>query len=128
MLKDNLYIVAVVFIAMSLVLQSFFIDKYNTLTSKVGYIAIVVLLFSAVYFLFFTSSKENFFFEVSKCNPKCSGAYYGKPATFQFSPLSVNGTKCDDKNCGYGMISACDNPECKDILKKYGGPSPEKQL
>jgi hypothetical protein len=86
-------------------------------------ISLIVIL---GYFLYdkYKSSKpkteERFFFQTSKCNPKCSGAYYGKPATFQFTQLSPNGTKCEDKHCGYGMISECDHPECKGVLNKYG--------
>jgi hypothetical protein len=104
-------------------IQQFFANRFPALTFKLGYITIVLILFSIIYFLFLRQTSENFFFQVSKCNPKCSGAYYGKPATFQFSPLSPNGTKCEDKNCGYGMISECDHPECKGILNKYGGSS-----
>jgi hypothetical protein len=105
-------------------IQSFFLNKFPALTLKLGYAFIVVALFSTIYFLFLRKNiNENFFFQVSKCNPKCSGGYYGKPATFQFSPLSPYGTKCQDKNCGYGMISECDHPECKEVLNKYGGAS-----
>jgi len=126
--NDKLYIVCVCFIFLSLFLgdkmQTFFINKFPSLTFKIGYAFIIILLFSIIYFLFIrNNTNEPFFFQVSKCNPKCSGAYYGKPATFQFSPLSSRGTKCEDKNCGYGMISECDHPECKDILSKYGGSS-----
>ena len=124
--NDKLYMVCIFFLLVSLLLgdniQAFFYKEYPSLTFKLGYVSIVIILFTLIYILFLRkSSNESFFFEVSKCNPKCSGAYYGKPATFQFSPLSPNGTKCENKNCGYGMISACDHPECKEILNKYGG-------
>jgi len=125
--NDKLYIVCIFFILLSVLLgdkiQTFFADQYPTLTLKLGYSAIILILFSLIYFLFLRQTNEPFFFQVSKCNPKCSGAYYGKPATFQFSPLSPYGTKCEDKNCGYGMISECDHPECKEIIRKYGGSS-----
>jgi hypothetical protein len=132
MSSKNLYIVAVIFILASLLLgdkiRNFFANAYPAATFQIGYTFIIVLLFSSIYFIFFKSTKEDFFFQVSKCNPKCSGAYYGKPATFQFTPLSPNGTTCTDKNCGYGMISECKNPECKEKLQKYGRPSPNEQL
>ena len=125
--NDKLYIVCVCFIFLSLFLgdkiQAFFINQYPSLTFKLGYTAIVIILFSIIYIAFLRNLNEPFFFQVSKCNPKCSGAYYGKPATFQFSPLSPRGTKCQDKNCGYGMISECDYPECKEAISKYGGSS-----
>jgi hypothetical protein len=132
MTNKNLYIVSVLFIIVSLLfgnfLQDYFSEKYRPLLIRVGFTFFSVLIFTLIYYIFFYNSKENFFFEVSKCNPKCSGAYYGKPATFQFTPLSVNGTTCPDKNCGYGMISECKYPECKERLNKYGGPSPKDQL
>jgi hypothetical protein len=126
--NDKLYIVCVCFIFLSLFLgdkiQTFFVNKYPSLIIKLGYTSLVILIFTLIYFLLLRSNiSEPFFFQVSKCNPKCSGAYYGKPATFQFSPLSPYGTKCEDKNCGYGMISECNNPQCKGILNKYGGAS-----
>jgi len=62
--------------------------------------------------------KENFFFEVSKCNPKCSGAFYGKPATFQFTNLSTSEQSCSKEECGYGMVCNCKYPECKQF--SYG--------
>ena len=65
------------------------------------------------------SNEEKFFFTVSKCNPKCSGGFYGKPATFQFSPLTTQGTDCSNENCGYGMVCNCKYPECKNVV--YGG-------
>ncbi len=134
MSNNNLYIVAVLFLLVSLLfgnwLQNFFAEKYGPAMFRIGYTAFIIGIFTIIYWLFFSGkdSKENFFFQVSKCNPKCSGAYYGKPATFQFTPLSVNGTSCKDVNCGYGMISECDHPECKEILQKYGGPPPQEQL
>lgn len=94
--------------------------------NKIYFIVVPILVSFMVilgYFLYDRlkpKSEERFFFQTSKCNPKCSGAYYGKPATFQFTQLSPNGTKCEDKNCGYGMISECNNPECKGVLNKYG--------
>jgi len=132
MSNKDLYIVAVFFILVSLLLGNkiklFFAKNAADITFQFGYAFIIILLFSAIYFIFFRNTKEDFFFQVSKCNPKCSGAYYGKPATFQFTPLSVNGTTCPDKNCGYGMISECKYPECQQILQKYGGPPPKEQL
>ena len=128
----RLYIVSMIFITISLLLgdhmKSYFMDKNPSVVINIGYTVIILGLFSVIYFLFFKEQKENFFFEVSKCNPKCSGAYYGKPTTFQFTPLSSTGTECPDKNCGYGMISACDHPECQNIIQKYGGPSSNEQL
>lgn len=130
---SNLYIVSMIFIGISLLfgdlLKVWMIKNNPSLTFSVGYTAIILIIFSSIYFLFFwKSSNEGFFFEVSKCNPKCSGAYYGKPATFQFTPLSVDGTTCPDKNCGYGMISECDYPECQKTLQKYGGPPSQELL
>lgn len=125
--NDKLYMVCIFFLLISVLLgdsiQSFFVNKLPNLTFKLGYVAILIILFSLIYIIFLrnSNSNESFFFQVSKCNPKCSGGYYGKPATFQFSPLSPYGTKCEDKNCGYGMISECDHPECKEVLNKYGG-------
>lgn len=126
--NDKLYIVALVFILVSSLLG----DKLHTffekqtvsqLTFKIIYTVLLGVIFTLIYFfgLREKDSKESFFFTVSKCNPKCSGGYYGKPATFQFTPLSPNGTSCKDQNCGYGMISECDHPECKGVLQKYGG-------
>jgi hypothetical protein len=124
-MSDKLYIVALVFILFSLVvgykIQEYLSNRFSALTFNIGYAVIIGGLFSLVYFVALRNSKESFFFQVSKCNPKCSGAYYGKPATFQFTPLSPNGTSCKDQNCGYGMISECDHPECKGVLNKYGG-------
>ena len=132
MSSKDLYIVSVLFILISLLLgnriKTFFAKNAADITFQMGYAFIIVLLFSGIYFIFFRNTKESFFFQVSKCNPKCSGAYYGKPATFQFTPLSVNGTTCPDKNCGYGMISECKYPECQKTLQKYGGPPPNEQL
>jgi len=132
MSSKDLYIVAVIFILVSLLLgnkiKNFFAKNAVDITFEIGYASIIIILFSIIYFIFFRNTKEDFFFQVSKCNPKCSGAYYGKPATFQFTPLSVNGTTCKDKNCGYGMISECKYPECQKILQKYGGPPPKGQL
>lgn len=128
---SNLYIVSMIFIAVALLfgdrLRVWMIQNNASFTFTVGYTAIILGIFSGLYVLFFKNSNEGFFFEVSKCNPKCSGAYYGKPATFQFTPLSVDGTNCKDQNCGYGMISECNYPECQQNIQKYGGP-PEKEL
>lgn len=122
-----------IFIAVALLfgdrLRVWMIQNNASFTFTVGYTSIILAIFSILYLLFFRKgSNEGFFFEVSKCNPKCSGAYYGKPATFQFTPLSVNGTTCPDKNCGYGMISECDYPECQKTIQKYGGPPSQELL
>jgi hypothetical protein len=76
-----------------------------------------VLLICLIIVLVIFNKKENFFFEVSKCNPKCSGAFYGKPALFQFSGLDKSCSE-KDKSCGEGMICNCKYPECKNIV--YG--------
>ena len=129
---SNLYVVSMIFIAVALLfgdrLKVWTIQNNPSFIFTLGYTAVILGVFSAIYYLFFRNSKEGFFFEVSKCNPKCSGAYYGKPATFQFTPLSVDGTTCPDKNCGYGMISECDYPECQKTLQKYGGVPPQEML
>ncbi len=124
----DLYILSVFFIVSSLLLGDKIKEKYTSFIFKLGYATFVIGFFTLAYFFIKKDSNEGFFFQVSKCNPKCSGSYYGKPATFQFTPLNVNGTRCDDQNCGYGMISACDNPECQKILKKYGRPPQSDQL
>ena len=129
---DTIYTVALVFILIAFIkpLDVFIarglnmIDPQTALpkmSSKIIYALILISLFAGIYFLGLRKdcAKENFFFEVSPCNAKCSGPFYGKPATFQFSPLSNEGTKCDGENCGYGMYqSSCDNPACRAIV--YG--------
>ncbi len=123
--NDKLFIVALCFILIPLLLgnklKTLIAENFPDLLFSLGYAFIIGLVFSLVYLFALRNNKESFFFEVSKCNPKCSGAYYGKPATFQFTPLSPNGTTCPDQNDGYGMISACKYPECEPILQKYGG-------
>lgn len=130
--NDKLYIVSLSFILVSLLLGDKIMELFKSvnksLSGKVLFTCIIAVLYTVIYLLGFRNTSESFFFQVSKCNPKCSGAYYGKPATFQFTPLSSSGTTCPDKNCGYGMISECKYPECQQILQKYGGPSPNSQL
>lgn len=82
--------------------------------SKKGQYAymIVVLLMFTIFFVFLRNNgpdvQEDFFFTVSSCNPKCSGAYYGKPATFQFSEIKQAGEPCTTDDCpSYGMIRGC---------------------
>jgi hypothetical protein len=88
-----------------------------TMSSKIVYGLIICGTFAAIYFLGLRTRQENFFFEVSPCNAKCSGAFYGKPSIWQFSPLSNEGTKCNGQECGYGMYqSSCNNPACRDIV------------
>lgn len=92
--------------------------------SGMVYLGILLVLFT-VFFYLSTSDylsvpkdevKENFFFTVSKCNPKCSGAYFGKPATFQFTEIKQEGVPCDDDKCpSYGMIRGCQT------ARVYGG-------
>lgn len=129
---SNLYIVSMIFIASALLfgdrLRVWMIQNNTSFIFTIGYTAFILGIFTILYYLFFNNSNEGFFFEVSKCNPKCSGAYYGKPATFQFTPLSVDGTSCQDKNCGYGMISECNYPECQKTLHKYGEPPSQEIL
>lgn len=84
------------------------------------YFAILVTLFSVLYYLSSRADKddikEDFFFTVSKCNPKCSGAYYGKPATFQFTEIKQAGVPCEGPDCpSYGMIRGCST------ARTYGG-------
>lgn len=71
----------------------------------------VMFIIAVIYFLSPTNAddvKENFFFTVSKCNPKCSGAYIGKPATFQFDQIKQDGVSCANDSCpSYGMIRGC---------------------
>ena len=127
---DSIYTIALVFILIALVkpLEVFIARGLNMLdpqtglpkmSSKIAYGFILISIFVAIYFLSgVRNCKEDFFFTVSKCNPKCSGAFYGKPAVFQFSPLSNEGTKCEGGDCGYGMVSNCANPACRDVV--YG--------
>lgn len=93
--------------------------------SSMVYLGILLVLFT-IFFYLSTSDyvsapvkdevKENFFFSVSKCNPKCSGAYFGKPATFQFTEIKQEGVPCDDDKCpSYGMIRGCKT------ARVYGG-------
>ena len=81
------------------------------------YLIIIPLIFGPLFFLY--QLLENFFFEVSKCNPKCSGAYYGKPALFQFSSLDKSCSE-KDKSCGEGMVCNCKYPECKNFVYGQG--------
>lgn len=79
---------------------------------KLVYMGILIVLFTLFFFLIASSSdkdvKEDFFFSVSKCNPKCSGAYFGKPATFQFTTIKEDGVPCTTDECpSYGMIRGC---------------------
>lgn len=98
-------------------------DKVST-KGRIAYMGVLIALFTI--FFFFASSdskegfqdeiKEDFFFTVSKCNPKCSGAYFGKPATFQFSEIKQEGVPCEGDNCpSYGMIKGCKS------ARTYGG-------
>ena len=78
-----------------------------------------ILLICLIIVLMIFNKKENFFFEVRKCNPKCSGAYYGKPALFQFSSLDKSCSE-KDKSCGEGMVCNCKYPECKNFVYGQG--------
>ena len=126
---DTIYTVALVFILIALIkpLDVFVARGLNMLDPETGmpkimakviYGLILIGIFAAIYFLSdIRNCKEDFFFQVSPCNAKCSGAFYGKPATFQFSPLSNEGTKCNGQECGYGMYqSSCNNPACRAIV------------
>ena len=128
---DTIYTVALVFILIAFIkpLDVFIarglnmIDPQTALpkmSSKIIYALILISLFAGIYFLGLRKdcAKENFFFEVSKCNPKCSGAFYGKPTLWQFDSLSNEGTACEGGDCGYGMISNCKNPGCRSFM--YG--------
>ena len=128
---DTIYTVALVFILIALIkpLEVFLarglsmLDEYQLPNTryKLMYGFVLIAIFAGIYFLSLRkncASNEPFFFEVSKCNPKCSGAFYGKPAVFQFSPLSNEGTKCNGGDCGYGMISNCQAPGCRSVV--YG--------
>ena len=115
----SIYIITILFILVGFFkpLQSFFskgtdtydlIKKKPTLMGKGLYIGFVIFLFSLIFYFGFSSQcREDFFFTVSKCNPKCSGAYYGKPATFQFSEIKNEGVDCKDNCPSYGMIRGC---------------------
>lgn len=78
-------------------------------TVTVLLIVLALIAVSAMVGLFHPSAqREDFFFQVSRCNPKCSGAYYGKPATFQFDTIPSEGVKCTNEQCNsYGMIRGC---------------------
>ena len=126
---DTIYTVALIFIVIALIkpLEVFVARGINmvdpitglpTMSSKIVYGLIICGTFAAIYFLGLRNRQEDFFFEVSKCNPKCSGAFYGKPTLWQFDSLCNEGTKCDDENCGYGMVSNCQNPGCRSFM--YG--------
>ena len=125
---DSIYTIALIFIVIALInpIEVFVVRGLNmldqsglpTIKSKFIYGLILCGTFAAIYFLSgIRKCKEDFFFEVSPCNAKCSGPFYGKPATFQFSPLSNEGTKCNGQECGYGMYqSSCNSPACRDIV------------
>lgn len=92
-------------------------DKVST-KGRLMYMGVLLAIFSILFFFASSDSKENwtgdqdikedFFFTVSKCNPKCSGAYFGKPATFQFSEIKQEGLPCTGDDCpSYGMIKGC---------------------
>ena len=127
---DTIYTVSLVFIVIALMkpLDVFVARGLNMLDPQTGMPKIMAKViyglmlcgtFAAIYFLSgIRKCKEDFFFEVSKCNPKCSGAFYGKPTLWQFDSLCNEGTKCDDENCGYGMVSNCKNPGCRSFM--YG--------
>ena len=73
-------------------------------------VLVIVLILVAVVVLCMDRKdvQEDFFFQVSRCNPKCSGAYYGKPATFQFDTIPSEGVPCTNEQCtSYGMIRGC---------------------
>lgn len=125
---DTIYTVALIFIVIALIkpLEVFVARGINmvdpitglpTMSSKIVYGLIICGTFAAIYFLGLRNRQEDFFFEVSPCNAKCSGAFYGKPSIWQFSPLSNEGTKCNGQECGYGMYqSSCNSPACRDIV------------
>jgi len=126
---DSIYTIALIFIVIALInpIEVFVVRGLNmldqsglpTIKSKFIYGLILCGIFALIYFLSgIRKCKEDFFFEVSKCNPKCSGPFYGKPTLWQFDSLCNKGTKCDDENCGYGMVSNCKNPGCRSFM--YG--------
>lgn len=87
-------------------------DRVSSRGQK-AYMVIVIVLFT-LFFYFLGGSdstqdvREDFFFKVSACNPKCTGAYFGKPATFQFSEIKEEGVPCTTDQCpAYGMIRGC---------------------
>jgi hypothetical protein len=118
----EVYILAAVFILVAslIPLQRFFARGFGdnfvtssgdpTLTANLLYALIVFLFFVLFYYFIPQSSdkknKENFFFEVSKNNPKCRGAFYGKPTTFQFETVG-NNCYTGAPMCGHGMIRDC---------------------
>lgn len=135
MSKFTEYLLSVlfIFIAFTRPLQNFVARGMDMLKgdkptdkAKMAYLGIIVLFFTVFFWMLSSSSsslngkrdlKEDFFFEVSKCNPKCSGAYYGKPATFQFTTIKQAGEPCGDalKCPSYGMIRGCST------ARTYGG-------
>ena len=94
---------------------SFFFASHNKTTkmakkSQLILVVVIGLIIVAAVIMFFSPNplKENFYFQVSRCNPKCSGAYYGKPATFQFDTIPSEGVPCANEQCtSYGMIRGC---------------------
>lgn len=87
-----------------------------TFTANILYALILFLFFILFYgFIPDSSKKEGFFFEVSKNNPHCKGAFYGKPASFQFDTVG-SGNCSQNPICGYGMIK-CDG--CKSYGRGY---------
>ncbi len=112
----NAYLLGVLFILISHFspFREFIVRGFN-IKSKTNATIVYLLVLIGIFTLFSFSLNENqkdikedFFFTVSECNPKCSGAYYGKPATFQFDEIKSEGVSCQDDNCpSYGMIRGC---------------------
>lgn len=114
----SIYVLSLVFILIGFLkpLEKFFAkgtDTYQgkgeiSLMGKGLYIGFIIFVFSVIfYFSFGGECREDFFFTVSRCNAKCSGAFSGKPATFQFSEIKNEGVDCQDNCPSYGMIRGC---------------------
>jgi hypothetical protein len=115
------YLIAVLFIAAACIpsLEKFVTRGLNVSgdrKGKMAFLAVLLIAFTVIYVIVSAVAgsssdcdvKENFFFQVSECNPKCSGLYRGKPATFQFTTIKDDGSQCNTDDCpSYGMIRGC---------------------
>ena len=114
------YVFPIVVILLLLASSSFLQTKFSNMLnlgapnilSSLFYGIVLIILFSVICYFLWKNKKtdEGFFFEVSKCNPRCSGIYKGKPTTFQFS--EVGRGDCKDEYHSYGMIKDCSDPAC----------------
>jgi hypothetical protein len=97
-----------------------FLQALTGLSSLVFGIVYAIVLFGIYVGLkkLLKLDKENFWFEVAQ-PAKCSGAYYGKPTSFEFS--AVGSGDCEpQKYPDYGMIS--NYHQCEAIGDAYMYP------